>query len=836
MSEGSQGAAPCARLDLNTLQSTFEGRDPFAVLERRTGQVDACVISTCQHLLAPHLAVPFALVAAGGYGRRELFPCSDVDLLLLVGSENDVRQVKEPLSEYLRVLWDSGLRISHSVRTVQECCQFNEQNIELHISLLDLRFLTGELDLFQRLQHSLTDFYSHQGKRLAVCLAEMTRQRHLKFDNTPYHLEPNIKESCGGIRDLHVIGWFSRLYPNRPEIAETLSGLQEAKRFLYTLRCFLHFESARDNNLLTFELQDEAARRVASEPVSPENWMRQYFYHARQVFGSAVRPLELAEAENSPLWRQIRERRSRISTPEITISRDRILLRHPALTLSSAESVLGLFTFAGRHGVRLSWDAQRRVRSEAARIRQSFLQAPPSWRIWREFFSMPHCALALQAMQESEVLTAAIPEWEHIDSLVVRDFYHRYTVDEHTLLAIQIIDKLKGNAPSAPARFRQLAAEEEDPALLRIALLLHDIGKGTHPGDHVRGSRETANIVLSRFGAPESAKAAILFLIEHHLDLSQTMSSRDLHDPATARFLSSRIGTQEDLRRLALLTYADISAVNPGAMTPWRAEQLWRAYSIGMEQLTRELASERIHEAELVGKTSLPAEVAHFLEGFPVRYLRTHTQQEIEHHFALYRRSLREGVAIDIQREPHAWLLTVIARDQPRLFASLCGALSSFGMNIVKAEAFSNASACILDQIRFTDPLHTLELNPSEVNRLEWTIACVLKQTISVEDLLKRRRPAPRPARTAQITPSARFHDEASDTATLIEFIGEDRPGLLYDLASTISAAGCNIEVVMIDTEAHKAVDVFYVTRNGGKLNREMEEQLQANLIRAAAG
>jgi [protein-PII] uridylyltransferase len=193
-----------------------------------------------------------------------------------------------------------------------------------------------------------------------------------------------------------------------------------------------------------------------------------------------------------------------------------------------------------------------------------------------------------------------------------------------------------------------------------------------------------------------------------------------------------------------------------------------------------------------------------------------------------------DGVAIEITPQAGAYLLTVIANDQPGLFARVCGALASFGMNIVKAEAASNAFGCALDFFRFTDPIRTLELNPSEIDRLQWTVECVVKGTVSVADLLKRRRATPRPSSGARILPIVRFNSEASDTATLIDFTGEDRPGLLYDLASAINGAGCNIELVMIDTEAHKALDVFYVTRSGGKLDEPAQEQLRAELERVA--
>jgi [protein-PII] uridylyltransferase len=333
---------------------------------------------------------------------------------------------------------------------------------------------------------------------------------------------------------------------------------------------------------------------------------------------------------------------------------------------------------------------------------------------------------------------------------------------------------------------------------------------------------------------PEANQEMILFLVEHHLDLSLIMTGRDLDDPATARFLTSQVDTQENLRRLTLLTYADISGVNPTAMTPWRMEQLWRVYALGLEQLTRELASDRIHQEFAAQSNPSEERLSAFLDGFPKRYVRTHSREQIQHHLELATRSRKEGVAVEVSQEAGVYLITVITHDKPGLFASLCGVLASFGMNIVKGEASSNSQHCILDLIRFADSLRTLELNPEEINRLQWTVECVVKGSVQVSDLLKRRRPARRPASDATIAPSIRFNNEASDHATLIDFVGEDRPGLLYDLASAISAAGCNLEVAMIDTEAHKAIDVFYVTRNGSKIEEGWLEQLRSDLLRAA--
>jgi [protein-PII] uridylyltransferase len=810
-------------------------RDPARVFEHRTRLVDSIVEAAVDSSLTKQLNKNFVVAAVGGYGRGELFPYSDVDLLLLFENESDFADIKSPLSEFLRILWDSGLRVSHSVRSLAECCRLNEQNVELHISLLDLRFLCGQQDLFRNLQHRLPEFYQRYAEAITRRMGQLVRNRHSKFNDTVYHLEPSIKECPGGIRDIHLLRWLSQLTPRNEAIRDSFSELESAKKFLFTLRCFLHFQGRRDHNLLTFELQDEVAKVLPEQPIDPAEWMRTYFKYARRIYQASLRALEQTEAQDSSLLVQFRDWRTRLSTPEFTVSRDRVFLRNPASTVQQAGSVLELFTFVARHGIPLSWDAQRRLRTNRNTIEQSLRDHPPTWSGWHELLSQPNAALALTAMQETGFLVAAIPEWQSIDSLVVRDFYHRYTVDEHTLVAMGVVDGLAAEKANSPRRIRQLLQEDDDPAVLRLALLLHDLGKGTKPGDHVQGSLDAASQIMTRLGVPDDTQQTVLFLVEHHLDLSLIMNGRDLDDPATARYLTSRVDAQDRLRRLAILTYADISAVNPTAMTPWRLEQLWRVYAMGSEQLTRELATDRIqHALASVSGASVSPELAQFLEGFPTRYLRTHTLEEIEHHFALEQRSHREGVAVELTRRADAYLVAVVAQDRAGLFSLVCGALASFGMNIVKAEAFGNSLGSALELMRFTDPMRTLELNPGEIDRLQHTIEQTVKGNIPVADLLKRRRALSRPSRGARILPAVNFNKEASDFSTLIDFVGEDRPGLLYDLTSALNNAGCNIEVVMIDTEAHKAIDVFYVTHNGQKLDEPLQERLRSDLIRAA--
>jgi [protein-PII] uridylyltransferase len=300
------------------------------------------------------------------------------------------------------------------------------------------------------------------------------------------------------------------------------------------------------------------------------------------------------------------------------------------------------------------------------------------------------------------------------------------------------------------------------------------------------------------------------------------MNSRDPSDPATARELAERVGTIEDLKYLTLLTYADISAVNPEAMTPWRLEQLWRVYLLGIKELTRELDTERIHPKQ-----------ASFIEGFPTRYLLTHSDAEIRWHSELVQLSEAAGVAVDVQKHQDSHRMIVITKDRPNLFASLAGVLSSFGMNILKAEAFANQNGLVLDTFSFSDPMRTLELNPPEIDRLKLTIQRAALGKEDVKKLLRGRPKPPVPAKSARVQPSVTFDNQASAAATLVEIIAEDRPGLLFDIAEKFSSHGCSIDVVLIDTRAHKALDVFYVTAGGQKLPESVQSAIRSELLSA---
>ncbi len=815
-------------------QSFFRNGDAAAVLAARSAEVDSLVQRAFESALAPAFAQGMAVLAVGGFGRRELFPHSDVDLLLLVEQEPRTPAARDAVAAFLRSLWDQGLRLGHSVHTPAECCQVDDRNVELSISLLDQRLLVGDPELYGKLIESLPKFFHARRADLTEHLIRLTRVRHARYSNTIYHMEPNVKEAPGGLRDLQLVRWLSQLRSAQPyqmPSPEAEPELEKPRAFLATLRTFLHYSAGRDSNLLSFDAQEEISEQPFFHHGDAAAWMRDYFFGARSIYRSATRWMETAEGQRSVLLSQFRDWRSRVSNSEFTVSRDRVLLKTPAMLATDPEVALRLFAFVARHGFRLAVDTERRICEHRAAFAAYVASARSLWPRLQEILSLPHASLALGAMHETGVLGILLPEWAAVECLVVRDFYHRFTVDEHTLEAIRGLEDLPASQDPLRRQFAGLLDEVGSRASLLAALLFHDLGKAARSGRHVEASVRLAEEALLRLGAPLETRDAVRFLIERHLDFSNILNTRDPDEPATAKFLAERVGTEERLKDLVLVTYADINAVNPRAMTPWRLEQLWRLYLIAHGELTRELDSGRIQ-----APPDVSPEMAAFLSGFPARYLRVHTPEELQEHLALYQHARQHGAVVDIRRRHGNYVLTVAAHDKPYLLASLAGALAGFGMNILKADVFGNRKGMVLDTFVFEDPKRTLDLNPTEVDRLRLTLERIISGRMDVRQLLLNRPRPAAPTRRSRIRPSVTFDNGASESSTLIEVVAEDRPGLLYDLARTLSDGGCNIELVLIDTEAHKALDVFYVTTAGGKLAPDKQADLREKLLRACRG
>jgi [protein-PII] uridylyltransferase len=837
------------------IRERFEaGGDGIAAIQERAALVDRVVAGLAAEQGVSQ-APGLALAAVGGYGRRMLFPYSDADILFLSADERSIERHREAIAAIERALWDLGVRASAGTRTLAECARLDASNPEFLISLLDARRLGGDAELFTRLrERELPRLAAREQAGLVHGLRTLTRQRHARYADTIFHLEPNVKDAPGGLRDFQAAAWLallSELHQQRrwatPEGAwpAAVAGGAPALAFLAAVRAFLHYHYGRNDNQLSYDLQAEAAARGLGHPpgaaLDPAGWMRSYFRHARTIERMAARQLDEALAAQSSLYSLFQDWRSRLSNASFAVVRERIYLRQPA-QLVQLDELLGLFEFSARHGLELSEEALRQVEKTFPQTGPPGFPWPGLWEGLRRILVEPHAALALRAMHRSGLLSHLFPEFAAIDSLVVRDFFHRYTVDEHTLEAIEALERLRGARDDWAVRLEELLATLDQPELVRLALLFHDVGKGLGE-DHVEASLRALENIERRLVLTPAEQETLRFLVARHLLMSQTIQRRDIFDPETIAQFAEAVGTNERLKMLSLITYADIRAVNPEAWTPWKAEMLWQLYAAAANYLHRTVDAARFRaredratQAEVLRRLAstapelAPAACAEalerFLDGFPARYFRMRAPDEIAAHFAIASELRAEAARVRLAPRRHTFELTVVTRDRPFLFASLTGTLAAWGMNIVKADAFSNAAGLVLDTFYFTDPFRTLELNPAERARFEESFLGVLSGQTDLASLLRSRaRPQP-PRPKLRIATEARFDDTASATSTLLELVAQDRPGLLYDASRIIAEAGCNIEVALIDTEGPRAVDVFYLTAEGRRLDPARQQAL----------
>ncbi len=792
----------------------------------------------------PTAADRLAVVATGGYGRGELAPFSDIDLLFLTPYKPTPR-VEQVVEFCLYMLWDLGLKVGHAVRSVEECLRWARDDMTVRTTVMEGRLLNGDARVFhmfrQRLQR---DVIANSAPAFIEAKMVERAERHDRLGDSRYLLEPNIKEGKGGLRDLQLLGWIGRYLHGSPAMADMVkAGLltQEEERraakaasFLATLRCNLHYRADRAEERLTFDVQPAIGERMGyterESGASVERFMKHYFIIAKSVGDLTRTVLAGLEAEHLHRGRRSLRLWSRQQTVDgFAVQGSRLAAASPDQFEKAPADLIRFFLVAQQRDRDLEPGTLKRISRSLKLIDGTLREDPQANAHFLEILTGPHDpAPTLRRMNEAGVLGRFIPDFGRVVAQMQYDMYHVYTVDEHTVVAVGLMHQLAhGKLADTMVHPTAVMAQVLSPRALFVAMLLHDIAKG-RGGDHsVLGSR-IARRLGPRLGLTAEETDTVAWLVLYHLTMSQAAFKRDIEDDKTVRDFADLVGSVERLRQLYVLTTCDIQAVGPGRWTPWKGTLLRNLYeqtaarlSGGFEAMHRDA---RVQAAQGELRAALAAEggwdeadVETFLAaGYPSYWLSLDTETHV-YHAQLTRSARRQGQALTVERRVNPEMgiteLTIYTADHPGLFAHLAGALAVAGANIVEAKVFTHTDGMALDIFVIQDAATGGPFEAREkLARLSALIARSLEGVMMPGDELARRRPAYR-VRTGIFRVPARvlIDNAASHAHTVIEINGRDRPGLLFDVTHALSAMALQISSAKISTYGERAVDVFYV-------------------------
>lgn len=809
-----------------------------------------------------------ALLATGGYGRAELAPYSDLDLLFLYNRQK-LSQMKPVLANLLRLLWDSGLKVGHSFRTVGDCVTSALDDGHLRTALVTTRFLAGNRGLHNSLDDALEKDRRRRADSFITAVSRDRDARYRRFGATVCLQEPNIKETAGGLRDFHTALWLIHArhgYKKLDEArAHNLVSESEARRalrgydFLWRVRNSAHFLTARKTETLSLDLQTFLAAQFGYKPGShllgSEKFMRDYYRHARELnlFLEAV-AARISDDETR-LSRSWRKRSNEKLHEPFAIRRGRLQFDgEPDFFGKSPLTIFNAFALA--QAARVPFDH----RLQQAVVHGSRLIGPASRasaEVVRAFLALlrrrGRAGYVLRAMHDVGLLTRLLPEFSRISLLVQHDLYHHFTVDEHTLRAIEAIDELHISDNKHRAHFRTVFEQINDPAVLYLALLLHDIGKGQGRGHIGRGAK-LAEKVCRRMGLSEEPAEKVVLLVKHHVTMAHLALRRDLNESRLISDFAASVGSLDTLNMLLLLTYADLNAVGPGVWTEWKGSLLWDLYRRTKKVFTGEdePADTAAELSRIKGEiaTALTAnvplsEVERHLALLPDRYLRVTPHTAVATHIQMIEAVKADGFACRWTTLNHSSVeLTVAARDRHGLFADLAGTLAANGVEILSAEVNTREDGIAIDTfvLRQASTRQAVEAHRCQI--IERALRRAVAGSPEVAASVERWNTANAPRKKSRAVlarhrnlPQVTWDNEVSSSSTLVEVHAIDEPGLAYRIAAVLAGLGLEIVCARIATERSDALDVFYVTdADGLKLSDEVMESVKTGLMEKLPG
>ncbi|WP_018631370.1 [protein-PII] uridylyltransferase [Neomegalonema perideroedes] len=814
-----------------------------------------------------------ALVAVGGYGRGLLAPASDVDLLFLTPYKQTAWG-ESVIESILYALWDMKLKVGHASRSVDECLRQAQGDMTIRTSLLETRLICGDAALYEEMRGRLwSELFTRTGPEFVAAKLEERAERHKRAGGSRYLLEPNVKESKGGLRDLQSLFWIAK-YLYEADSVEDLVAKEvftaararqfgRAEVFLWTVRFWLHLLTGRAQEQLTFDLQLEIAERMGFRARggrrAVERFMKRYFHTAKtvgdltRIFCSAIEEqhkVERADVDRPRPW-IFRGLLSRLKPPggvaEVKIERGRLALE-PELDLKAHPlEILRFFKAVADTGAPAHPAALKRIRENLRLIDADFRENPEAKELFLEILSSrgdPERALRL--MSETEVLSRFLPEFRWIVAMMQFNMYHHYTVDEHTITAIGVMSRIEHGAlkEELPLSTR-LAKGLEGRRALYVAILLHDIGKG-HAEDHSILGERVALKVCPRLGLSPEETETVAWLVRWHLLMSDVAQKRDLSDIETIRNFASTVQSRERLRMLLLLTVCDIRAVGPNVWNGWKAELLRNLYREADALLSggHSAASETRQAREEAAKAALrarltdwpPERIDRFLDRhYPSYWLGLETDMHEAHARMLAEGGEEPHMHVDHDPARATTRLSLSMNDHPGLFARMTGAIALAGANVVDAKSFTTSDGMALNSFWIQDDEGGAYEDPDRIARLRNTLFRTLRGEILPRQELRRRAKIRKREQGFVVAPHVAFDNDASEFYTVVEATGRDRLGLLHELARAFAEENVNIFAAVIATYGERAVDSFYVKDLfGHKITQESKRKSLERRLRAA--
>ncbi|TCZ58762.1 [protein-PII] uridylyltransferase [Roseicella aquatilis] len=834
-----------------TVQESFEAHELSGLSAARwlAALTDGLMTAIHQYALAmtPARAAeaaepPFALVATGGYGRGVLAPFSDIDLLFLTDQAAGPRS--ERVVEFvLYLLWDLGLKVGHATRSIRDCLEEGAKDATIMTALVDARFLTGERPVFDRFCDAFARAREQRGLGpfLAAKRAERAG-RHARYGDSPYLVEPNIKEGRGGLRDLQTLYWLARYAFNTDRMPELVGpdspggglltehearSIRRAWDFLWTVRFHLHYVAGRAEDRLTFDFQPVVGARMGYTPRGRQDGVERFMKHLFLTVRDVLRLTRVLEPaiERAALGPPATRRQGDAALAEAGLAfADGKLVAAPPNRDFSREPVLMLRILKAARDRKLEIHplairAMIRNAHHAAALRGT----PEANALFLDLLCGRDAATWLRLMNETGFLSRFIPDWARIVGLMQFDTYHVYTVDEHTIEAIGVLQQVENReltevAPVASELIDQLQSRRA----LYMATLLHDIAKG-RGGDHSELGARIAQEVCPKLGLTPEETETVSWLVLHHLLVSQTAFKRDIEDPKTILDIADLVQSPERLRLLLVLTVCDMRAVGPKVWNGWKAtllrEVYWRVAEVlagGLSVPERDVRVARAREAAAAMLGNWPEkDREHFLAlGYPGYWLSFDAETHARH-AALIREAEATRAPLTVRTrvlESRAVTeITVYAADHPGLFSRIAGALAVAGASIVDARIHTLTNGMALDTFWVQDAAGGAFDAPHRLARLSVLIEQALSGRLRLRDEIRKVRREPARLRAVTVPPRVVFDNHASNTHTVIEVNGRDRPGLLHDVTAAISDQGLQIASAHITTYGVRAVDVFYV-------------------------